>query len=133
MLEAHELSAIASFHGEPAPGAVDEDLAHQERRDGEEVCATAPGFRPLVGEPEISLVHERGRLQCMVASLLPHIAGSQPMQLIINERQQFCVSVVPSTKLRQQLGDPAATALIVNHSRLLDSVREKGPILTSLD
>jgi len=43
------------------PGMVHEHIAHRDRGDGHEVGLAAP-FPAPVGHPQISLVHQRGRL-----------------------------------------------------------------------
>ena len=63
---------------------IDEDAAHDGGRDGEEVRAVAPLHAPLIDEPQVALVHERGGLERVLASLAAHGALGVPAQLLVD-------------------------------------------------
>ena len=65
----------------------DQDATHHHRCQPDDVRAIPPVDAVLLNEPEIGLVHERGRLQRVIAALTPHVRGRDPMQLIVDEGQ----------------------------------------------
>ncbi len=72
------------------------------RRDADEVAAVVPACcrRALWREPQVHLVHERGRLQRVPAALLAQIVVRQASQLGIDQRhERICVSGVRGQKL----------------------------------
>ena len=80
------LLARSSFH-RPLPhsattSVIDEDLPHRERGGTMEVAVIVP-LRPP-GEAQVRLVHERGRLQSVVARLPAEVSLRQPAQLLID-------------------------------------------------
>jgi hypothetical protein len=51
------------------PRVIDEDPPHHHRGHANELGAVLPVHQPLVDQPEIRLVHERGGLQGVVEPL----------------------------------------------------------------
>jgi hypothetical protein len=53
---------------------------------------------PLVDEPEVHLMNERSRLQSVLRSFAPQLAGGYTAEFPINERQQLiaCANVAAS-------------------------------------
>ena len=81
---------------EPAPPLLraararplDENLPHRPRGDPDEVAFVLPG-RAGARQPEIGLVHERGRLKRLAGPLAAHVGARQPPQLVVDLRRQF--------------------------------------------
>jgi hypothetical protein len=67
---------------------VDEDLAHQVRGHSQESNPVVPFGLVLGGEPEISLVHQGGRLERVVGPLAAQAAGGEAAEFLIQERDQ---------------------------------------------
>ena len=67
---------------------VDEDAAHHLRGHAEEVRAVLPAHLRLVDEPEVRLVDEGRGLEGVADALAPQVAGGEPPQLRVDERQQ---------------------------------------------
>src|SRR6266705_6349923 len=85
---------------------IDQDLTHRPGRYGEEVSAILPAWIGLVGQAQISLVHQRCRLQCVVGTLSAHMTMSEASEFLIDQRGQFREgSIVPVTPVFQELGD----------------------------
>src|SRR5262249_10327503 len=57
------------------------------------VGAVLPVRLRITAEPQPGLVDERGRLQRLAGSLVGHLAGGQPTQLLIDDGQQFLGSI----------------------------------------
>ena len=72
-VQRHLLDLAAPLLGAAAAGVVDQDPAHRLRGDREEVTAVLPGDPRLIDEPEVRLVHDRGRLQRVAGRLLPEV------------------------------------------------------------
>ena len=58
LVERQALGRAAALGREPRARALDEDLAHRQRGDGQEVRAVGELARTLGGEPEVGLVDE---------------------------------------------------------------------------
>jgi hypothetical protein len=56
-------------------GVIHENPAHGLRRNAEQLGTIPPVHLPLPHQPEISLVHERGSLERVIAPLAAHIRG----------------------------------------------------------
>jgi hypothetical protein len=69
-------------------GMVNQNAAHRLRGDTEKVCAILPIHTCLIYEFEIGFVHERGRLQGVIRTLLAQVVIRQPPQFVVNERHQ---------------------------------------------
>ena len=67
--ERHPLGLAAALVGGAVARVIDEDPPHHHRGDAHELGAVRPVHLPLVDQPEIRLVHERGGLQGVVAAL----------------------------------------------------------------
>src|SRR5262245_32894211 len=90
-----------------AAGALDEDAAHRLGRRGEEVTAAVP-LLPAVGvhQPQVSFVHQGGRLEGVAGRLGRQPGGGQFAQLAVDERQEFGRGLRVAGRGRvQQLGD----------------------------
>jgi hypothetical protein len=54
---------------------VNQDSAHQLRRNSQELFPVFPLHLSLLKQPEIGLMHQRRRLQCVVTVLAAHVAS----------------------------------------------------------
>jgi hypothetical protein len=78
--------------------------SHQLRCDSEKVGAILPLRISLIYEFEISLVHERRRLQRVLATLAPQVITGQTSQLAIDQRHQlFECRLVAFTPIDEKL------------------------------
>jgi len=62
-------------------------------RDAKEVCSILPGDTILPDEPEVYLVDERRRLECVIDAFAPKIRRGGPPELPVDERQQIVASL----------------------------------------
>ena len=69
-------------------GALDQDLPHRVGGNGAEVGAVLPAIRTILHQPQVRLVDEAGRLKRLAGTLAAEVAGREPPQLLINDRQQ---------------------------------------------
>jgi len=76
----------STFAGAPLARMVDQDLPHRSRGYAEKVRAVLPSHSPLIHQPEVRLVDERGGLERVIRSLPTHIGGSDPAQFRLNGR-----------------------------------------------
>jgi hypothetical protein len=67
---------------------VDQHLPHEVSRDPNEMRAIVYVPRLLSNEAQIGLVDERGTLQRVTRTLAPQIMSGEPVQLIVDERNQ---------------------------------------------
>ena len=68
--------------------ALDQDLAHRVRGNRAEVRAVLPAIRPVLHQPQVGLVDEAGRLQRLARTLAAKVAGREPPQFLVDDRQQ---------------------------------------------
>src|SRR6185437_14158132 len=78
----------AALFGGAAAGAVDEDVAHRDRRDGEKVRAVAPVGVSSTRELEIDFVYERGRRD-RIARADGELAARRAAELLIDDGQDL--------------------------------------------
>ena len=72
------------------PGSVDEDAAHGLGGGGEEVPAAVPVLGLLAAQqPQVRLMHQRGRLQGLAGPFVGQPLGRELAQLVVDERQQL--------------------------------------------
>ena len=82
---------------------VDQNAAHGFGRGREEMAAVAPHRRVvLIHQPQISLVHERRRLQRVPGRLASQLVRRLPSQLLVDQRQELLrrlrIAVLDATK-----------------------------------
>jgi hypothetical protein len=65
---------------------VDQDPPHQPRGHGEEMRTVLPADASAFDEAQIDFVDERGRLEAVPEVLSRHLATSDPMQLVVDDR-----------------------------------------------
>jgi len=68
-------------------GVIDQDAAHDLRRDAEEVRSILPIGLALIDETDEHLMDKGRRLQRVVGSLLPQLARGHASQLRVDKRQ----------------------------------------------
>ena len=88
LVQADHRGAAAALVGPPPAGVVDEDLAHQPRRDRKEVRAALQRHAIHIHEPQEDLVHECRRLEGVSGRFPPEMAAGHPPQLVIQQRNQ---------------------------------------------
>ena len=90
---------VTTFDAAMCTGGVHQDAPHDPRRHGEKVPPVLPVDLVNVEQSEIRLIDERRRLQCMVRTLLRHVAPRQAPQLLVDQRHQLvqggCVASPP--------------------------------------
>ena len=69
-------------------GVIDEDPAHDLRRDAKEMPSILPIDLALAHEADVRLMNERRRLQGVVGALAPKLARGNAAKLPVDERQQ---------------------------------------------
>ena len=80
--------AAAAFGPPLLTGVVDEDASHGLGADREEVVAILPVDVALAREFHVSLVHQSGWVERVVAAFLLHVGGGEAAQLIVEQRQK---------------------------------------------
>ena len=88
-------AAAAAPQGVLAPRVVDEDVPHGARRRREEVLPALPGLPLAIGDPQIRLVDERGRLE--------RVAGRQPSEKSAGDVAQLGVEELDELVARRGL------------------------------
>lgn len=97
----------ASFLGSAAPGMIDEHITHQARRQREEMRPIPRRLHTVAGEPHIRFMHEGGRLERVIRSLVTERArarrrsssyttGSNRSSAALSPRRHASSSVVMS-------------------------------------
>ncbi|HYS27743.1 MAG TPA: hypothetical protein VEP46_19175, partial [Vicinamibacterales bacterium] len=85
---------------------VDQDAAHQLRRDGEKMCAILPLHPVVVHQAHVGFIDQGGRLEAVAGAFTSHVAVRQETKLRIDDRRELgegeLVSVAPGA---QQLTD----------------------------
>src|SRR5262249_52944898 len=70
-------------------GVLDEDPSHGLGRRAEEVAPVVPGFRVTAfNQPQVGLVDQGRRLECLARSLPGEPGGRQLAQLAVDQRQK---------------------------------------------
>ena len=89
----------------PGASVIDEDPPHRARRHREEVGAILPLDAIEVDEPEVRLVDERCRLQCVTSALMSQVLPGQLTQLLIHQWQEPVEGCAfPISPREQQIG-----------------------------
>ena len=93
------LGLAAALVGGAVARVIDEDPPHHHRGHANELGAVRPVHLPLVDQPEIRLVDERGGLQGVAGALTGQKRARQSPQLVVDERQHLVagVLVAPAT------------------------------------
>ena len=86
--ECHPHRAAAALLRPFRAREVDEDPPHQPRGHGEEMRTVLPADASAFDKAQIDFVDERGRLEAVPGVLSRHLATSDPMQLVVDDRDQ---------------------------------------------
>jgi hypothetical protein len=81
---------------------IHQNPAHHLRGNPEEVRTILPGNPVVPGDPEKCLVHDRRRLQRVIAPFLPQVGGRAPLQVAVHERDEPVACAQISTRLGMQ-------------------------------
>jgi hypothetical protein len=73
-------------------GVIDQDAAHHLRGDAKEVRPILPVDLALIDHPQVNLVNERRRLQCVGGAFASELAAGHATQLRIDQREQLIQS-----------------------------------------
>jgi hypothetical protein len=77
--------AAAALGSLAAASMVDQHVPHHLRGHREEVRARLPADVLLIDQPQVRLVHERGRLEKGAGCLTPHVTAGQAVELLVYE------------------------------------------------
>ena len=83
------LALAAALARVVALSMMNKNPPHGLRRDRVEVCPSLPLHTVLVDEFEIRFVHQRGRLECVIAALALQEMPCERAQFLIHQRQQL--------------------------------------------
>ncbi len=106
-------------------GVIQQDAPHLRRRDRKKV-PPAIHRRTLIRESNVGFVHQRRRLHRMLAALPPEVRSRQPVQFIVDERQQLihCIPLTPPKLLEQ------ASYLVSRFVHSMELYRERAKSIT---
>jgi hypothetical protein len=108
-VEGNTTHAVATLAGAVPSRVIDQDAAHDLRRDTKEMRPILPIDVALVDQSKVHLMNEGRRLQGMVRPLLPQLARGHAAQLRIDERQQPVEGrPVAAAPVAEQSGDVAS-------------------------
>ncbi len=68
---------------------VDENASHRLCRRFDEMAAVVPPVRRAGRQPQVGVMNQRRRLQGMADALLCHLRASDPVKLVIHQRQEL--------------------------------------------
>jgi hypothetical protein len=87
---------------------IDQDPPHGLRRHAKELRPVDPRHARLPHQAHVRLVHERGRLQCVIAALAPQVRRGPFAKLPVDEGDQILLRLkIAPGPLLQQMTDPA--------------------------
>jgi hypothetical protein len=81
---------------------IHQDTPHQLRRYGKKMGTALPLHAPVVDQPGIRLVNQRGRLQRVASAFVAHIAAGEAPQFVINNGSEAVQRLVVSVAPREQ-------------------------------
>jgi hypothetical protein len=101
------LELPTAFLRDPRSRGVDQNPPHDPGAHSEKMRAVLPLQLADLRQAKIRLVHEGGRLKRVAGALLPHVVGSQPPELFVDERRQAVqgrtIAAAPRAKQRGDL------------------------------
>jgi len=107
-VDRHTAHAVAPLAGAVTTGVIDQDPAHDLRRDTKEVGSILPIDLTLVDQPDVHLMNEGRRLQGVVGSFAPQLPRGNAPELRVDERQQLIErGPVAATPIAEQRRDVA--------------------------
>jgi hypothetical protein len=106
VIHGHTPDTLAPLICAMTTSVIDEDAAHDLRRDTKEVRAIPPIDLALVDEPDVRLMDQGCWLQGVVGPLTPKLAPGHPAELGVDEWQQLTErSAVAATPIAEQRRD----------------------------
>ena len=95
---------------------VDENPPHHDHGESDELRPVLPVDVPLIDQPKVGLVDERGGLERVVAPLAEEIPSGQPAQLVVHEREHLVPrALVTIAPVEQQPCDRARRGHSFSH------------------
>ena len=89
VVERDDMKLAAALECVMLAGVIDEDAPHLVRRDADKVGLVLPRDLRDVDHLQVRFVDESGRLQRMPDAFAAKVTGSEPPQLVIDQRQQL--------------------------------------------
>jgi len=83
------LRAAASLCVSVSPCVVDQDAAHDLRRDREEVRAIRPVHILLINHADVGLIYQGSGLKRVAFSLPAHVTTGEAVELVVDQRIQL--------------------------------------------
>ncbi len=111
----------------PSPRVIDQDLPHCSGGDGEEVPTVLDLARIAAEQLDVSLVHDRRRLQGMAADARTELVAGEGAQLVVEQRDQvFKGRVITLLPALEQTGDVSWRHHSTGHYELALASRHRG-------
>ena len=111
VVEGHDGDGPAALVGELGLGVVDEEPAHRQRGDGQEVRPRPPLDALLAEEVQERLVGQCGGLQRVVVAFARHLGSGQSPKFFVHEgEQRICGVVLARGHAGEELRDFAGGA-----------------------
>src|SRR5262249_14261160 len=86
-----------------APGGLDQDAPHGLGRGGEEMSLAVPlATRGGADQPQIGLVHQGRRLECVTGRLVRQPPGRHPAELVVNQAEQLLARLTVTVVTRRE-------------------------------
>jgi len=86
-IDRNQARTVAALLGHPPSCVVDQNSSHDLCGGAKEVSAILPIDLALVDEPKVCLVNESRGLQSVIGSLFTELAGGDPPELRVDQRQ----------------------------------------------
>ena len=122
----------------PGPGMVDEDPSHRLGRDPKKIGRGSASDLSLVDKPEVDLIYQGGRLECMAGPFSTQVARSLAMELRVDHRHLGlqCVGLAdtPLLKPKSYFRRPVdrLSAIRSGSRRFQELVLKVRPIISSI-
>ena len=87
------MPAVA-FGGLLGTGVVNQDAPHGAGGRDVEMRSILPADVAFANEPDVSFVHQRGRLQSVAGTFLAHVAHGEPVQFGVDDIDQLLLGTV---------------------------------------
>lgn len=71
-----------------APRVIHKNLAHKSGRQSQEIATGLSLERPLLRQPEVSLIDQCCRLKGVIRALSSQVTVRQSVELVVNQRKQ---------------------------------------------
>ena len=107
-IDRHATHTVAPLARVVTTGVIDQDPAHDLRRDTKKMRSILPIDLALVDEADVRLVNKGARLQGVVGPLVPKLARGHAPELRIDKWQQLVKgSLIAATPIAEQRRDVA--------------------------